>query len=36
LMMFLCRIHRKIASGQIHDYKYRDVKKMCILSLKIC
>jgi hypothetical protein len=45
LMLFLCRIRRKIASGQIHDYKYRDVKKsarppscvkFCILKHKIC
>jgi hypothetical protein len=26
LMLFLCRIHRKIASGQIHDSKEKDVK----------
>jgi hypothetical protein len=26
LMLFLCRIHREIASGQIHDSKRKDVK----------
>jgi hypothetical protein len=25
LMLLLCRIHREIASGQIHDSKYKDV-----------
>jgi hypothetical protein len=43
--LFLCRIHHRITSGQIHDSKQKDVKKLahppsymkfCILTPKIC
>jgi hypothetical protein len=34
LMLFLCRIHREIASGQIHDSKQKDVEVSTSIQMR--
>jgi hypothetical protein len=44
LIIFLCHMHREVASGHIHDSKEKDIKsalppsclKVCALIPKIC